>query len=42
MVEARLLHEGYTELLKVLKNNPPYIESHVQVSDVVVEYMCEC
>ena len=28
--EAKQLEEGYNELLKVLKKNPPYMEAHVQ------------
>eukprot|EP01034_Spumella_vulgaris_P021817 gene21817-27886_t len=37
LLEARQLHDGYTELLKILKNNPPYIESHVKALEVEVE-----
>ena len=32
--EARRINEGYSELLKVLKVNPPYLESHVQSLEV--------
>ena len=37
MEEARKLEDGYNELLKVLKNNPPYIESHVKALEIEVE-----
>jgi len=45
---ARQVEDGYNELLKVLKNNPPYIESHVKALEIEVqlaqkqfEDMCE-
>ena len=30
------MEDGYNELLKVLKNNPPYIESHVKALEIEV------
>ena len=30
------VEDGYNELLKVLKNNPPYIESHVKALEIEV------
>lgn len=35
--EVRILNEGYVALLKSLKENPPYIESHVASLEVQVE-----
>ncbi len=37
MIEARQLNDGYQKLLLVLKNNPPYLESHVQSLEIEVE-----
>jgi hypothetical protein len=37
MVEAERIRDGYNELLKVLKNNPPYIESHVKALEIEVQ-----
>jgi hypothetical protein len=48
MEVARQVEDGYNELLKVLKNNPPYIESHVKALEIEAqlaqkqfEDMCE-
>jgi len=35
--EASLVEEGLIELITVLRNNPPYIESHVQALECEVE-----
>lgn len=37
MAEAERIRDGYLELLKVLKNNPPYIESHVKALELEVQ-----
>lgn len=35
------VEDGYNELLKVLKNNPPYIESHVKALEIEVRRCCK-
>jgi hypothetical protein len=37
MEEARKVEEGYVALLKVLKKNPPFLESHVKSMETEVE-----
>lgn len=37
MAEAKKVEDGYLELLKVLKNNPPYIEAHVKALEIEVQ-----
>ena len=37
MFEAEKIKDGYNELLKVLKNNPPYIEAHIKALEIEVQ-----